>query len=174
MESFKLYFDKNQNVISALFFLTMFIVLSLLLYLNSEQRKLNSLCQSFGAEYLVEYNFKESENNKISFFYSKLLDTCIMKQEAELENTFTLGDIQRRFIKDWGSASNIFFCEDKNLFNILLYEVEELDGYIFNEPYSLYQDYGESLKGFRVKSQDDKYSRSDCKKALRIKEKEVR
>jgi hypothetical protein len=132
--------------------------------------RLQDQCQSFGENYVKENDY-DSKIDEVDFFYSKKLDTCLMGRQNELENTYTIRDIQMNFLKD---IKALFWCDKDGVDNVILEKAIQHDGYLMNTTFTDFLDDGNGGQARAVKTPDAPYTRDDCKKAYEKKLLEVK
>ncbi len=132
----------------------------------TQAQRLNKQCQDFGKNVVAEHTGM-FEGEKVSFFYSKRLDTCVAKNIDELGNDFSLCDIKRNYIKqeftDPTICGGVFHCDKDGVDNVVLEKAEKYNGKLFEVSYSEFLDNGEGGEPRTLKSPEKPYTREKCK-----------
>lgn len=132
----------------------------------TESQRLNKQCQEFGKG-VIEKNKGLFEGEKVSFFYSKRLDTCVAQSIDELGNDYSLCDIKRNYIKqefeDPTICGGVFHCDKDGVDNVVLEKAEKYGGNLFKVSYKDFMDNGESGEPRAIKTPDKEYTREQCK-----------
>lgn len=144
------------------------IVALLFVYLNvslAQAQRLNKQCQDFGKGVVMKHEGM-FDGTKVSFFYSKRLDTCIAQSIDELGNDYSLCDIKRNYIKqgllDISNCGGVFYCDKDGVDNVVLEKVEKYKGNLFEVPYKEYLDNGEGGEARAIKTPEKSYTREKC------------
>lgn len=154
------------------------LIVDFMLYYHplSKTHQLNRLCQNFGKNIIAQHEELYDKNSKISFFYSKRLDTCVLKETDVLGNEYFLCDIKGNYIKqeDYRVCGEIFHCDKDGVDNVILEKAEQYNGYMFNVPYSEYLDNGEGGQPRTLTTPEAPYTREKCEELFNKKLLEIR
>lgn len=131
-------------------------------------QRLSAQCQDFGKSVIEQHkDLFDNPNSKISFFYSKRLDTCVEKEIDELGNEWFLCDIRRNYIKqDFGDPSicgMLFLCDKDGVDNVILEKAEQYGGNLFKVSYKDFLDNGEGGEPRAIKTLEKEYTREQCR-----------
>ena len=115
---------------------------------------------------------------KVSFFYSKRLDTCVAQSIDELGNDYSICDIKRNYIKqefdDPTICEGVFHCDKDGVDNIMLEKAEKYNGNLFHISYSEFLDNGKGGKPRTLKTPEKFYTREKCEMMFNKKTSEIR
>lgn len=143
----------------------------------TQAQRLNKQCQDFGKSVVTEHEGM-FEGEKVSFFYSKRLDTCIAQSIDELGNDYSLCDIKRNYIKqefeDPTICGGVFHCDKDGVDNVVLEKAEKYNGNLFKVSYSEFLDNGEGGEPRTLKTPEKPYTRGKCESLFSKKLSEIK
>lgn len=145
----------------------------------TERHRLQQQCQDFGRAFLEDHSdLFDDDSSKITFFYSRRLDTCVQQNVDELGNDFYLCDAKRNYLKqefdDPRVCGAIFHCDASGVNSLILEKAESFDGELFHVSYSDVLDDGEGGAPATLKTPERPYSRERCKNLFEKKLSEIR
>ena len=156
------------------------IAIAVLVFKNvpfTQVQRLNKQCQDFAKGVLAE-NEGMFEGEKVSFFYSKRLDTCIAQSIDELGNDYGLCDIKRNYIKqgllDPTICGGVFHCDKDGVDNVVLEKAEKYNGNLFEVSYKEFLDNGEGGEPRTLKTPEKPYTREKCEALFNKKLSEIK
>ncbi len=105
-------------------------------------------------------------------FYSLKIDTCVQIEVDELRTSYDIRDVTHGFMRDRevsGFDPYIFHCGREGADSVILRKVRELNCFVADKPYGLWQDNGDGGPPATVKAPQHPYSHEDCERLLRKK-----
>lgn len=144
----------------------------------TQAQKLNKQCQNFGNDFIKAHDAVVEKGTKVTFFYSKRTDTCLMTEVDELGNVYSIYDIKRNYIKqemdDPRLMAQLFNCDKDGVDNAVLAKVEKYDGKLYHLPYSEFLDNGEGGKPRALETPSKEFTREMCQPFYNVKLKELK